>query len=73
MYEKMLLIMNWTGREKKIPKVAYICVPSISSNLLISVSKNSFARFEVLTEVLVKINSLWDVMLCRLVNSNVSS
>jgi len=41
----------------------------MSSNPLFSVSKNSFARFEVLTDVLMKIQVLWDVMLYRPVNS----
>jgi hypothetical protein len=31
--------------------------------------KFSFARFEVLTVVLLKIHLFWDVMLCHLVNS----
>ena len=49
--------------------MAYICVRNVSTNPLFSASKNSFARLEVLTDVLMEIQVLWDVILCRLVNS----
>jgi len=54
---------------KKNPKVAYICVCTMSSNPLFSLSKNSFAKFEILTDVSMKIQLLRDVMFCRPVNS----
>jgi len=36
-------------------------------------NRNRSARLEVLVEVKIKIYIFWDVMLCRLVNSNVSN
>jgi len=69
MYEKMLLIMNWKGCKNKKTKVAYICVRNVSSDPLFSSRKNYFTRFEVHTGVLMEIQVLWDVMLCRPVNS----